>query len=74
MSDLTEELHDLASSVAVEGRRRLVGQDQGWLIRDRSRDRDALLLSARELRRIVLTSIPDPELFEQRLSPASRLP
>src|SRR5262245_18692054 len=49
-----EDLHDLDRSAAVERAGRLVGQDDRRMIDQRSRDCDALLLSARKLIRMTV--------------------
>ena len=49
---LGEELQDLRLHGDVERRRRLVGDEQVGLVRERHRDHDALALPARELVRI----------------------
>jgi hypothetical protein len=50
--DVPEEIHDLERQVRVEVARRLVGQDDLRLVDERAGDRDALLLTARQLRRV----------------------
>ena len=52
---------------AVEIPGRLVGEHQRRIVGQRARDRHALLLAARELRRIVMAAIVQPHLVEQRL-------
>ena len=46
--------HDLLGGLRVEVARRLVGQDELRVVDQRPRDRDALLLAARELARLVV--------------------
>jgi len=41
-----EDRHDFDAGPAIEGARRLVGQDQAWPVDQRSRYGDALLLTA----------------------------
>ncbi len=48
------DLHDLGRGLRVEIAGRLVGEQDRGLVDQRARDRDALLLAARELVRIVL--------------------
>ena len=50
--DVAEQVHDLERQIRVEVARRLVGQDERRLVDERARDRDALLLAARQLQRI----------------------
>src|SRR4051794_19318088 len=47
--DFPEEVHDLEREVRIEVARRLVGKDQLRVVHERPRDRDALLLAARQL-------------------------
>src|SRR5215510_15635886 len=56
-----EDLHDLDRSAAVERASRLVGQDDRRVIDQRPRDRDALLLSARKLIRMIIFAIGQPD-------------
>ncbi len=49
-----EHRHDLLGGLRVEVPGRLVGQDQLGIVDERPRDRDALLLAARELARVVV--------------------
>ena len=56
-----EHLEHLGVVAAVEAARRLVGEDQRRVVDERPRDRDALLLTARELVREVLAArVRDP--------------
>ena len=52
--DLEQQLDDLAAGLAVEVAGRLVGEEERRIVGERARDGDALLLAARELRRIVM--------------------
>ena len=52
---------------AVEISRRLVGQQDPGIVREGARDRDALLLAAGELRRIVMTASLEADLEKQRV-------
>ena len=56
---LLKERHDLDRHVAVEISRRLVGEQQRRLGDERSRDRHALLLPARQLARLVIQTIAE---------------
>ena len=52
-----EQIDHLPAGGAVEIAGRLVGEQDRRIVRERARDRDALLLAARELRRIVMAAI-----------------
>ena len=43
----------------------LVGQHDGWIVRQRPRERDALLLAARELRGVVVRSSAETDFRDQ---------
>ena len=60
--DVDQEIDDLVAGAGVEVPGRLVGQQDRGLVRERPRDRDALLLAARELRRIVMAARPEARL------------
>ena len=67
----------MAAGRRVEVAGRLVGQHDRRIVGERARDRDALLLAARQLRRIVMRAIGQPNLVEQlpaRARTASRRP
>ncbi len=51
---LVEEVQDLLRRLAVEVAGRFVREDQGRVVDQRARDRDPLLLPARELQRPVV--------------------
>ena len=55
--DVEQQLDDLVAGGAVEIAGRLVGEQDRRIVRQRARDRDALLLAARELRRIVMAAL-----------------
>ena len=59
-----EEGHDLFGRLAVEGARRLVGEQELGIIDERARDGDALLLPARKLARIVVHAVFEADLLE----------
>ena len=60
-------LQHFADEFGVERRGRLVEQHHLGLHRERPRDRDALLLAARELRRVQVLAVRDAHPREQRL-------
>ena len=62
--DLGEQIHDLLARLAVERAGRLVGEDQPRLADQRARDRDALLLTARHLRRQVVGPVAQADALE----------
>src|SRR5215475_13181481 len=68
-----EDLHDLDRSAAVEGARRLVRENDRRVIDQRPRDRDALLLSARKLIRMIVLAPGQPDRFERLLGAALSL-
>ena len=55
--ELAQERQDLGGPRRVEVAGGLVGQDQGWAVDERPRDRDALLLAAGELARPVVGTL-----------------
>ena len=56
----------MAPGRAVEVPGRLVGEQERRIVRERARDRDALLFSARQLRRVVMAAFREPDLLEER--------
>src|SRR5512138_37982 len=70
-----EEVQHLIGALAVEVTGGLVAQKKGRIGDDRARDPDALLLSARELARIVAHAVAQADDFQRRLdvAPALRL-
>ena len=63
--------------VRVEVARGLVGQQHPRLVGQRAGDRDALLLAARQLRRVMVAAAGEAHLLEQGLrprAPAARTP
>ncbi len=68
---LAQQLHHRLAVGRVEVAGRLVRQEDGRIARDRARDRDALLLAARELRREVLHPVRHADALEGRLHPPS---
>src|SRR5262249_40395675 len=51
----------------------LVGQEQAGIERDRAGERRALLLASRELHRIVMPAVTQPDVVEQRARPGKRV-
>src|SRR5438105_6976693 len=66
---LLEEADDHASRDAVEMRSGLVGQEHAWSGRERSRDRDAPLLAAREAVGAAVTKAGEPDPPEPAVRP-----
>ena len=60
-----QQLDDVVAGGAVEIARRLVREHDHRLVGQRPRDRDALLLAARQLRRVVMAAILEPDFDEQ---------
>src|SRR5437763_681735 len=60
-----DELEDLAARLRVEVPGRLFGEDDRRAGDERARDRDALLLAARELRRAVAAAVVQPGPLEK---------
>jgi hypothetical protein len=60
----TQQLHDAASVMVVKITGRLIGNDQGRIIGERPRDRDALLLTAAELRRTMPGAIAEADMLK----------
>ncbi len=69
--EVRQQLHDLARSGGVEVAGRLVGKDHHRIADDRAGDGDALLLAARQLRRVVMLA-PLKSDLGQRLRRAGR--
>ena len=70
---LVEEVHHLGAGVAVEVAGRLVGEDQRRLGDERPGDRDALLLAARQLGRLMGQAIAESQPLERGLGPRRTL-
>src|SRR5437588_11301242 len=70
---LLEEADDHASRDAVEMRSGLVGQEHAWSGRERSRDRDVLLLATREAVGAAVTETAEPDPLEPAVRPGVRL-
>ena len=72
VTDGAEQLEDLAARPRVEVAGRLVGEDDLRPGDERARDRDALLLSARQLRRTMVEPVFEPDRLDQLIEPACR--
>ena len=64
--DVEQQVDHLLPGRAVEIPGRLVGEQHRRVVGERAGDRDALLLAARELRRVMVAAIGEPDLVEQR--------
>ena len=67
--DAADLLAQLDAHLRVERRERLVEQQHARLDRERPRERDALLHAARELVRIALAGVGEPDELEQLARP-----
>src|SRR5215813_5265575 len=65
--DVDEEIDHLMARAAVEVPGGLVGEEDRRIVGERARDGDALLLSSRQLRRIVMAARREADLREQRI-------
>ena len=63
--ELLEDVHDLAARARIEVSGRLVREDDRRLIDERSRDRNTLLLTARQLVRKVVKAVAKPDDLER---------
>ena len=68
-----QQVEDVAPVGGVEIPGWLVGEDQRRIVGQRARNGDALLLAARQLRRIVMPAIVQADLVEQRLRARARI-
>ena len=66
---VAQQLHDVTAVGGVEIAGRLVGQHDRRIVGQRARERDALLLAAGQLRRIVMRAPGQPHFLEQRVGP-----
>jgi ABC-type lipoprotein export system ATPase subunit len=76
LAELAQQLEDLRLDGDVEGRRRLVRDEDARLAGDRDGDHDALAHAARELMRVVVRTpcgLGDPHLLQQRRRALPRL-
>ena len=64
-----QQVDDLAAGLGVEVAGRLVGEDDQRPLGERPRDRDALALAARELRRPVGEPVAEPDPLERGRAP-----
>ena len=65
LMQLAQQLHDRFAALRIEIARRLVGEQNDRLARDRARHGDALLLSARELARQMFRPMRHAHAFER---------
>ena len=65
--DPQQELEDLPADQRVEVAGRLVGDDDARVVDERARDRGALLLAARELLRVLLGLVGQPDEREDAI-------
>jgi hypothetical protein len=72
--DAIEQRGDLLAGRLIQLARRLVGQQEARAVGERARDRDALHLAARELRRPVIGARAEPDVLEQLARAARRSP
>lgn len=64
-ADLQQQIHDVLSVSRVQVTRRLVGQQDRRIVGQCARQRDALLLATRQLRRVVVPTVLEPDFIEQ---------
>ncbi len=64
--DLQQQVDDVVSGRAVEIACRFVRQENRRVVGERSGDRDALLLAAGELRRVVMAAAREPDFTQKR--------
>ena len=67
---LFEKRHDLIAGVAIKGTCRFIGQDQHWVVYERSSDGDALLLASGELTGPVVCSMIQADALQGICRPA----
>ena len=67
---LAQQVHDVERQIGIEVARRLVGENQHRVVHERAGDGDALLLAARQLLRIRVHAVlqPDPLQHLKRLA------
>ena len=70
--NLEQQVDDLLAGRAVQVAGRLVGEQDRRIVGQRARDRHALLLAARQLRRIVMAAIARARLRRAAPRPARR--
>ena len=59
-----EKRHDFIAGFRIEIAGRLIGQNDGWIIYQSPRDRDALPLTAGKLVRLVVQTITEPHFLQ----------
>ena len=64
--ELAEEIENLLARLRVEVAGRLIGDQKRAPVDQRAGDRDALLLAARELCRLVIEPVAQPDPLEER--------
>jgi hypothetical protein len=69
-----EQREDVVGAAAVERARRLVGEQEHRVRRDRAGDRHPLLLAARQLRRQVVHPVAQPDLLQRADRPLPGAP
>ena len=67
LGECLHQIHDIAPGLLVERRRRLVGEDDARPTGEGAGDRDALLLSSRELAREVMDPFGEADRLEHRV-------
>src|SRR5215216_675654 len=72
--EVAHDVEHLPDHLRVERRRRLVEQHELEVHRERAGDRHALLLTAREVGRVLIGLLGDPDALEQRARTLARLP
>ena len=71
--DFLEQIHDLDRGLGIQRTRRLVGQEDIRIVYQRTRDRDALHLSAGHLIWLFVQLIAEPDLFQRLCCPTLAL-
>ena len=59
-----EKRHDFVAGLRIEITGRFIGQNDGWIIYQGPRDRDALPLTAGQLVRLVVQTITEPNFLQ----------
>ena len=72
--DLAQQVHDLERQIGIEVAGRFVGEQQHRIVDERARDRDALLLTARQVLRVGVHAVLQPDPLEdlERAAPLVR--
>src|SRR5436190_8567793 len=71
--DVDEQVDDLVAGAGIEVAGRLVGEQDRGLVGEGARDRHALLLASRELRRIVMAPRPEADLGQELIGADARI-